>query len=529
MAIQQVGESLLSDIRKRNQQEAKRLRKEEEKQAILGLGVSLAGMVGNNILESKVQNFMTNENTLKDRVMFKTNYTQAEKDVTEYNNYLSNGFQYLYDQALAPVTQAIKLAAPAGASQTQMNQLIHNEAMKRAKEAENNLKARYDSASKFIQSAGADPMAYDKALLKQQPRTVAEYITKGIGGLFSGGNATTALDKSNSEFLKDKATSYQTLRQENIGPKPALDLVQHYQDTVDWQKAPPKIETKEITVSDEFGNDKKITGQLLTDSVTGKSLGFYDLNGNPVNVTTGEFGLTKRRIQSIPQESIDQVQMDVMQNVSQDTLNVFKTYTEEVLVNKSEDKERITAAKKQVYGEILVSSKALQKRFNFTDDVAIQLASEMQAINIQNKIIDTSSMFNPFENLEVQPGKDLFLTKDTYSPFLALAALEKLEKQSESGERIPYSKKTLENIRTKIMAQTLSESGQAEMGRVFTNMSDMSKKNYFDWMSGYDIFTSPIGQAQTSILDRFKMAYAPQVKLEKDKPIEERLPSMRSF
>ena len=529
MAIQQFGESLLADVRKRNQREAKRLRKEEEKQALLGLGVQLAGVVGNKILESKVQNFMNNEETIQQRVNFKTNYSLAEKDVTEYNNYLSNGFQYLYDQALAPITQAVKLAAPAGASQTQVNQIIHTEAMKRAKELEENLKARYDSASKFIQSAGADPMAYDKALLKQQPRTVAEYITKGIGGLFSGGNATNALDKSNSEFLKEKATSYQTLRQENIGPKPALDLVQHYKDTINWKKAPPKIETKEITISDELGNDKKITGQLLTDGVTGKALGFYDLNGNPVNTTTGEFGLTKRRIQSIKDPVISQAQMDVVQNVSEDTLNVFKKYTEKVLVGKSEDKDRITAAKKQVYGEILVGSKALQKRFNFEDDVAIQLASEMQAINIQNKMVDTSGSFNPFENLEIQPGRDLYLTKDVYSPFLALAALEKLEKQSESGERIPYSKKTLENIRTKIMAQTLSEAGQTEMGRIFTNMSDMSKKNYFDWMSNYDIFTSPMGQAQTSILDRYKMAYAPQVRLEKDKPIHERLPAYRSL
>jgi len=104
MAIQQVGESLLADVRKRNKQEAKRLQKEEEKQALLGLGVSLAGMVGNQILESKVQNFMNNEETIQQRVAFKTNYSLAEKDVTEYNNYLSKGFQYLYDQELANMT-----------------------------------------------------------------------------------------------------------------------------------------------------------------------------------------------------------------------------------------------------------------------------------------------------------------------------------------------------------------------------------------------------------------------------------------
>jgi len=529
MAIQQVGESLLADVRKRNKQEAKRLQKEEEKQALLGLGVSLAGMVGNQILESKVQNFMNNEETIQQRVAFKTNYSLAEKDVTEYNNYLSKGFQYLYDQELANMTRVLNLAAPAGTSQTQINQLIHTESMNRAKELEENLKARYDSASKFIQSAGADPMAYDKSLLKQQPRTVAEYITKGIGGLFSGGNGTSALDKSNSKFLKEKASVYQTLRQQNIGPKAALDLVQHYQDTIDWEDSPPKIEIKEITVTDDFGIDRKITGELHTNSVTGKAIGFFDLNGNPVNTTSGEFGLTKRRIQSIPKEMIDSTQMEVLQNVSEETLKIFKTYTEEILVGKSDDKERIAAAKKQVYGEILVGSKALQQRFNFTNDEAIQLASEMQAINIQYKMVDISGALNPSENLEIQPGRDLYLTKDAYSPFLALAALEKLEKQSKAGERIPYSKETFQNIRTKIVAQVLSDSGQAEMGIIFTNMSDMAKKNYLDWMSSYDVFTSPVGEPNISILDRTRTAFSPDIKLEKEKPISERLPQYRSL
>jgi hypothetical protein len=42
MAIEQLGESLLSDVRNRNEQAAKRARKEEEKDALLGLGVSLS-------------------------------------------------------------------------------------------------------------------------------------------------------------------------------------------------------------------------------------------------------------------------------------------------------------------------------------------------------------------------------------------------------------------------------------------------------------------------------------------------------
>lgn len=89
MAIQQFGESLLSDIRKRNKQEAKRLRKEEEKQAIIGLGASLIGNIGNKYLAEKTKTFLQNEdiyaanvqqkNALKNKEYLDTVYLDVQK------------------------------------------------------------------------------------------------------------------------------------------------------------------------------------------------------------------------------------------------------------------------------------------------------------------------------------------------------------------------------------------------------------------------------------------------------------------
>ena len=47
MAIQQFGESLLGDIRKRRQDEERRNRKRADREALLGRGVGLAGKIGN--------------------------------------------------------------------------------------------------------------------------------------------------------------------------------------------------------------------------------------------------------------------------------------------------------------------------------------------------------------------------------------------------------------------------------------------------------------------------------------------------
>lgn len=71
MAIEQLGESLLSDIRTRNAQAAKRARKQEEKNALIGLGVNLLGKIGNQVLSDKMTNFLNNENMLTERSQFK--------------------------------------------------------------------------------------------------------------------------------------------------------------------------------------------------------------------------------------------------------------------------------------------------------------------------------------------------------------------------------------------------------------------------------------------------------------------------
>jgi hypothetical protein len=517
MAIEQLGESLLSDIRNRNERAAKKARKKEEKDALLGLGVSLAGMVGNQILESKANAFFNNEENLQKRLQVKNNYLVAEQDVTDYTNYQKDGLKYLYDRSYADVLKALQMQAPAGTSQAQIAHIAHVNTMSLAEEKAKALEERYEAASEFIQASKADPLAYDKALLKSRPTTVAGYLKKGLAGIFAGGSEA-AQDKTNAQFLKGKADAYYKIRSEGIQPRQAFETILNSNESRDWKKQPPTIELRDIKVTNEFGEEVTTTVQVARDSVTRAVISTYDLNGNEVSTGTS-FNETKRNVQTIPNTAISNVQMQTLKNTSSKTLEVFETYVNEVLVKDSEDKDRIKAATKQVYGEILLGSKALQRRIpDMPEGVATQLSAEMQALNIKNKMVDTAGPFS-FEKLEVQPGKDLFLAEDSYSPFLALAALEELETRSKGGERLSFSRETLSNLRANITAQMVSPEGQKELGKIFTNMSESSKKNYFDWMSQYKVFTAPMGSNQETILDRFKTAYAPTVLLEKDKPV----------
>lgn len=61
MAIQQFGESLLADIRKRKEDEQRAFRKQQEREAMLGLGIKLATKIGNERLANKTAEFLKQE------------------------------------------------------------------------------------------------------------------------------------------------------------------------------------------------------------------------------------------------------------------------------------------------------------------------------------------------------------------------------------------------------------------------------------------------------------------------------------
>ena len=87
MAIEQLGESLLSDIRTRNAQAAKKARKQEEKNAIIGLGVNLLGKIGNQVLSDKMTNFLNNEDIFTAR---------AQQKIAAQNSAISLQLKKLY-------------------------------------------------------------------------------------------------------------------------------------------------------------------------------------------------------------------------------------------------------------------------------------------------------------------------------------------------------------------------------------------------------------------------------------------------
>ena len=64
MSIQEFGESLLSDVRERRQKELRRAKKQADRDALLRLGLSVAGKIGTQYFNKKTNEFLQDEKFL---------------------------------------------------------------------------------------------------------------------------------------------------------------------------------------------------------------------------------------------------------------------------------------------------------------------------------------------------------------------------------------------------------------------------------------------------------------------------------
>jgi len=190
MAIQQFGESLLSDIRKRNKQEAKRLRKEEEKQAIIGLGASLIGNIGNKYLAEKTKTFLQNENIYAANVQQKNALKNKEYLDTVYLDVQKSNMSevdYFKKQNIAQVEAAIaqKYGVEEIGKFGSYRDLTEQTALKIAEEQAKAFKEAYEASKKLGTQEEYDAVV---ALNTKKARatSIKDMPAKLIFGLFDG-------------------------------------------------------------------------------------------------------------------------------------------------------------------------------------------------------------------------------------------------------------------------------------------------------------------------------------------------------
>lgn len=191
MAIEQFGQSLLSQQRRRQQDIAKRQRR-ERRDVALG---TLAGAIGNTYLQNQAEAFLNNEANAAARINYKKHlnaastiiddYTEATKTAGGVRQYLINKRANFLQQD-AETEWADKIGEY---SQGDLNKYYQQEAAAWADANIDNFKSAYNSALEM-----GTMEEFETAISKgyEGPANMADLLVRGVTGFFKGKSPTNA-------------------------------------------------------------------------------------------------------------------------------------------------------------------------------------------------------------------------------------------------------------------------------------------------------------------------------------------------
>jgi len=190
MAIEQFGESLLSSQRVRQDKLASQQRKQERKEALIGLGVKGVMSLANTALKDKAESFLQNEKVLAARSQYKAGVNTASTILDEQKKIAESGqgaYEYFENQ-IRPLykERAMEYAPPEVAGDERLfDQFITT-----------NLKSivdqRVEQHNAGVQLAGSmeDISTFDADLLKKvksaRPVNIVDYASRAALNFFKG-------------------------------------------------------------------------------------------------------------------------------------------------------------------------------------------------------------------------------------------------------------------------------------------------------------------------------------------------------
>lgn len=500
MAIEQYGESLLSDVRQRRDKQAKQFRREQEQTALGSLALGMGVQIGNSYLRNKAQNFLNKEDTLKKRLEFKNLTRSAEARIAERAAYEKQGENYFLQRALTELEQPLQAAAGTNYDPQKYEAIKFALAQKRAKELKENYNLTIDAADQFIATGGRDPEAYDKALLATKPQSIGQAVRLSIGNMFGGED--NAMHNTNLNTLDKSLGRYREAYSQTKNPWASRTVAQLYEDfkDIDFGEAPLTMkESKSIKVPDGMGGYRDQEAILVKQG--DNIVGYVDaLTRNPITESVaGDNARIKR--QKLPQGVVEGTQQEFLSLVdtSSGAGKIISEYYRTQSGTDTRNTDRIKAARNDIFGGMLQTRVALQKRMPLRDDAALLLSAEMHAMNIENTREETG-IFGL--NIKNRPQYNLLSTRDSFSPILALAALERLERK-EDGSQVGLNEKKI----TELRASVLGNANDADYAESFGNLSRSAQLYTLKWMQGYSTFTTPINKAGETITDILMRTY----------------------
>tara|TARA_R100000951_G_scaffold75194_1_gene63395 strand:- start:6799 stop:8202 length:1404 start_codon:yes stop_codon:yes gene_type:complete len=300
MAIQQFGESLLGDIRKRRQDEERRNRKRADREALLGLGVNLAAKVGNEMLANKAQDFLKKEEFLLGQQVQNKAFGYA----SQLNNYRSaiqkGGEGYSSGDTIGYAMTQFKPEFEARAKETLSNTYTNDLTAYNAKVRQETKKLAEEWASDYDKAILLADEVLDKdsysAMVKlnatkAKPTNMGDYVTRGISKLF-GGKSEEEFEQEAFEAITDEMEDAEELTTFMSTFKSFGDMTRAYEFTKQVfpeaafspDKTTQVTETPDVRVIDDkiFVGRKVKTADLITKDVREEVVFDTDENNRPV-------------------------------------------------------------------------------------------------------------------------------------------------------------------------------------------------------------------------------------------------------
>jgi hypothetical protein len=465
MAIEEYGESLLSNVRQRRDTQSRQMRKQQEKQALLGLGLTAGVAVGNQYLKNKAQAFFNDEDNLKKRVQFRSAMAGSSQTLMQEQKFQQKGMSYFRDQVTAEATRYAKDAAykvNPNYSETALAQITNQYVDQLADQRYQEHLKRLEIAKRLVTASGEDGVdAYDRALLKTQSQSIPEAFLKKLGSVFTG-DAEADMHTANLDKLGAEASEYMKVYKKTNNPFLARELVESELTAIASSPLTPNditiknyynpntFETEDITVR-EYSTK---TGQIVRriNLSTGQPLEYNPrfAGNNPFNPNR-----LKPAIAEAAMENMRMYGGDAFKEVENAFVDSFKGTAGKTIKD--------------------VDSKVRESRyrtFGATGHILHQAVSEnMRGLNLNQQWAVATKMaaMNYTSDLDF----DLISTNNGYNPVLAIAALDNLGNVKRSG--------ISRNLANRLIGEVASNMGR-DVVQNFNNQDMVQRQRFLYWM-----------------------------------------------
>jgi len=293
------GESLLADIRQRND----KLRSQAKKDARRGEWKALAVKIGMDVVDDvfaqRQANLLNSESALKAKLEttkaleFGTSYQKAETSAQEFEG---GEDAYWASQAAPQVENYLQSQYQAGTyNKNAYNLYAKQLANKYGQELKTQHKGGYDLTQKFFAAGGKEKDAYVNAIKASQPATTMAGISNWIGkstGLLDADlhNNTEKLLESSKALTGYKAAYAQT----KDSALSAFLAEEGLMDRVDLDSPPPEVGTA-IKTTNALGEEeisfpvKTIVNGEIIYTLVGNNNGQFNISNPQSQVTTNNF------------------------------------------------------------------------------------------------------------------------------------------------------------------------------------------------------------------------------------------------